>query len=98
MRPVCDSRATCNVSHTHSQDLTMNVFHRQTQRQYAICLIVNLLCIFCALTAISAIATPIGVKFCLMVHIGPDRKSPRLGAVLPRDSRNPKFWAHIFAI
>jgi len=38
----------------------------------------------CSVTDISATVTPIGVKFCMMVHIGPGHKAPPLWAVSPK--------------
>jgi len=36
---------------------------------------------------------PIGVKFCMMVHIGPEHKvSPFWGAVAPGNPKIPNFW------
>jgi len=42
-------------------------------------------------TNISATVAPIGVKFCMKVHIGPEQISP-FGGGTP-GSPNPKFWA-----
>ena len=51
---------------------------------------------FCTLTDILAMVTPIGMKFCNMVHVGPGYTFFLLGAVPPRDSKilnfGPKFW------
>jgi len=48
---------------------------------------------FCAVTDILATVTPIGVKFCMMVHIGPGQKVSPFGGGVPNGSPNPKFWA-----
>ena len=44
---------------------------------------------------ISATVAPIGVKFCMMVHIGPVRSSPLRGqypGVRKSEIFGPKFW------
>ena len=44
----------------------------------------------CSVTDISATLTPIGVKFCIMVHIGPGHKVPYFESS-PNGPKNPKF-------
>ena len=45
----------------------------------------------CLVTDISATVAPIGVKFCLMVHMCPGCVFPLLGEVPPWDPPNQKF-------
>jgi len=40
----------------------------------------------------SAIVAQIGVKFCMIIHVGPGQIFPFLGAVPSAGSQNPKFW------
>ena len=44
---------------------------------------------------ISATVPPIGVKFCMMVHISPGRCFSPFGGGTPRDPQNLKFWPSI---
>ena len=47
----------------------------------------------CPVTDISATVAPIGVKFCMMVHIGPIHQvSPFGGLTTPSDPKNLKCW------
>jgi len=52
----------------------------------------HMLVFFCPVTDISATVAPIGVKFCMMVYIGPREIFSPLRAV-PPETPNPKFWA-----
>ena len=45
----------------------------------------------CPVTDISATVTPIGVKFCTMVHISPGHKVSTFGKAPPRDTKIPNF-------
>jgi len=55
-------------------------------------------CVFlCPVTDISATVAPIGVQFCMMVHIGYGQKVSSFGGGTPRDPKIPnfvpKFWS-----
>ena len=52
----------------------------------------------CPVTDISATVTPIGVKFCTMVHISPGHVFCPFGGGTPGDVQNTKFRAYILAI
>jgi len=50
----------------------------------------------CPVTDISATVTPIDVKFCMMVHVGPGHKISPFGGSTPEDPKiqnfGPKLW------
>ena len=47
---------------------------------------------FSSITDISMTVAPIGVKFCVMVHIGTEHKVYPFGTVSPGKPQNPTFW------
>jgi len=53
---------------------------------------IKLFCIFCEVTDISAMVSPIGVKFCMMANIIPRQKVSPFGGGTPKDPQNQKFW------
>jgi len=55
-------------------------------------ILVSVVFFLCPVTDISAKVAPIGVKFCMMVHIGPGQLFSPFGGGAPTDPQNPKFW------
>jgi len=56
-------------------------------KRNAFCLILNLLCICCPVTDVSATVTLIGVKFCTMVHIGSETIFSTFWDCAPKESQ-----------
>jgi len=81
---------TASVLADHHTGLAYNIFTRHTLVWKAILIAVFSLC---QVTDISATVTPIGVKFCTMVYIGPAHIFSPFGGGAPKRSSNPKFWA-----